>query len=189
MKYILIANNSNISSFNYIDSNSILVLFNNIIHIDNPIIYNHPNKFWVSRINQKFLNNPIIENDSYAGMHLFSKYYTLFKKIYLYTFPSDLNSAQYDIFRQQCDKYNILTDKILPIDDKIANLKKEVGYPKYKNMSTGFIFYHYLYRIDPGCKIILAGFTSDINKSYHHPSWEKVFFAKEYNKGQCEMLW
>lgn len=187
MKYILLANNSNFNTNIRIEENDTLVLFNYLIPFKEKIIPKHENKIWVLRINQSVFYNKNISK-IYAGSELLFKYEKLFKKICFYNSPKYLPENIQKISIKEIDMIN-KPEKIIEIDKYVENLKKEIAYPKYKNMSTGLIYYNYLQKKEPGCKILLAGFTSEVNKNYHHASWERNYFKKELNSGRCEMLW
>lgn len=187
MRYVLIANNPNIIEFNFIQKCDNIIVFNYNIHVNK--IYNYINNItWICRINQKFLRSPNIDIESYAGINLINKYNNLMK-ICFYNSPKYLSDNIKEICNKQICNTKISMNKILEIDKDVETLKKDISYPRYKNMSTGLLYYNYLQRVDPGCKIVLVGFTSDVNKSYHHASWERVFFQKQYDSGKCEMIW
>lgn len=184
--YILLANNTKSQKPIIFAENAEIVLFNNSIYL--PRI-EHKNITIVSRIKTLFLITENPNDEIYAGLNTIKACQKSWNKVCFYHSPKYLPDNLKDIWNKKFTDAKIPNNKILEIDKDVENLKKDISYPKYKNMSTGLIYYNYLQRIDPGCKIILAGFTSDVNRSYHHASWERVFFQKQYDSGKCEMIW
>lgn len=187
MKYILLANNSTFKTKVKFDKEDILVMFNYLFPLKNLDIQNHQNKMWILRINQLIYKN--INGIAYAGYEMLESYQSLFKQICFYDSPRHINEPIQTICQNQIKAANILQEKIIEIDTDVKELKKDIAYPKYKSMSTGLIIYGYLKKTQPEVKIVLAGFTSEINKSYHHASWERRFFEKEYKIGGCDIIW
>jgi hypothetical protein len=186
MKYILFANNSSFKTKVQPDEEDIVVMFNYLFPLKNLDIKNHQNKIWILRINQSIFHN--INGIAYAGYEMLESYQYLFNQICFYDSPEYVSEPTQKVCKDQINRANIPKEKIIQIDADVKELKRDILYPKYKSMSTGLIMYGYLKKTQPEKKILLAGFTSEVNKSYHHASWERVFFTKEYARGRCEIL-
>lgn len=185
--YFLLANNKlNLKNNLSFDKNAQIIIFNKSIYLNQ---IKHNNISIISRIRTSFLKDPKIEDEMYAGLKEIAKYQNQFKTICFYNSARYMNENIKNLFIDKIQKFSIEKEKIIEIDKYVENLKKEIAYPKYKNMSTGLIYYNYLQKKEPGCKILLAGFTSEVNKNYHHASWERNYFKKELNSGRCEILW
>ena len=101
-----------------------------------------------------------------------------FKKIFIYPYDTQISKLWNET-------YNI---NVCPMDFEINNIT--VKYPRFKNMSTGLITYHYIKNIKhTDDRIVLVGFTSQVNKYFHSSSWESRFFRQEVEKGCCELIW
>jgi hypothetical protein len=181
MIYYLLANNSavedrHIDQMN-LDQNNVLILFNYMIPMNFGKVKNYSKKYVFCRliIDQ---NVPQNHKPEYAGLVELESTSHLFEKICLHPYPEVLENTSIDL------------NKIISIDHNVVDFKKKYRYPRYKNMSTGFIVYNYIHTIkDINDKIILVGFTSEINRNYHHHSWEAKFFREEIKKGRCELIW
>jgi hypothetical protein len=184
--YILLANNKRFKKSIIFKKNTEIVLFNNSIYLSK---IEHENITIVSRIRTLFLTKENPDDEIYAGLNSIKTFQKNWNKVCFYHSPKYLPKNLKEIWDKKFADIKISDNKILEIDKDVANLKQAISYPRYKNMSTGLIYYNYLQRTDPGCKIILAGFTSEINKNYHHASWERVFFQKQQDSGKCEIIW
>ena len=183
MKYYLLANNIDIQD-SHIDQielkDNILILFNYMIPMKFDKIKTYSKKYLFCRIIANVDKVSNIEAQ-YAGLGMGYDLIEYFQKIFLYPYPED--SRLYSNLQLN---HTIFSS----IDEKVADLKKISRYPKYKNMSTGFIVYNYICDIkNINDEIILVGFNSDINKNYHHPNWEAKFFRDQVQKKKCRIIW
>ena len=193
MIYYLLANNYEIQDYHInqikID-NSTLILFNYMFPIKKfERVKNHPNKYLFCRLVGDYEDKN--ENKApYAGLELLSSYKDLFQKIYIYPCPDYLEKEKFNNYKEYLLKSHINSDLLECIEDKIGDLKKISRYPRYKNMSTGFVVYNYIKQFkSEQDSIVLVGFTSDINQNYHHRSWEAKFFRNQIQNKICEIIW
>ena len=182
MTYYLLANNTNLSNshIEQIDygKNNVLILFNYRIPMKFDKVYYHSNKYLFCRLKSEVDNDE--KSITYAGLEDIENHYTRFSKIFIY--PYNIDVAK-NIEKQ----YNICIHHMEPL---VNNLKILSRYPRFKNMSTGFIVYNYIKLIkNINDSIILVGFTSQLNRDYHNPNWEAKFFREELTKGSCEIIW
>jgi hypothetical protein len=181
MIYYLLANNSAIKDHHIdqmdLDQNNVLILFNYMIPMSFGKVKNYTKKYVFCRliIDQNISTG---EKPMYSGLEELRSTSHLFEKICLHPYPEVL------------EHISINLDRIISIDNDVVDFRKKYRYPRYKNMSTGFIVYNYIDKIkNVDDKIILVGFTSEINRNYHHHSWETKFFREEIKKGKCELIW
>lgn len=182
MIYYLLANNNEIQNHHIekidYDENNILILFNYRLPMKFDKVRGHNNKYLVCRLRSDFQEqeNSVV----YAGMENIENDYGKFAKIFMC--PYNINIA-----KPIEQMYNISIHHMEPLVD---NLKTLTRYPRFKNMSTGFMAYNYVKLIkNIDDSIVLVGFTSQINKHYHNPSWEAKFFREEVSNKSCEIIW
>jgi hypothetical protein len=147
-------------------------------------VKDHPKKYLFCRLlGDDQITSPLMA--PYAGLEMLGEYGDLFEKIYMYPCPETLNEQKFENYTKHIQNFNIEC-----IDDKVSNLKIDSRYPRYKNMSTGFIVYDYIKKNKlKNDSIVIIGFTSDINRNYHHPNWEGKFFRNELYNKECVEIW
>ena len=193
MRYILVANNKKLNSqivdeLSLDPQNDILIFFNYMWPFFTfEKLKNHPRKFYVGRqrpIKTETLKTP------YAGIDLIKENEHLFEKIIFHSHPDFMQSSKnYESLKSAIDAFNFDPTKQDTLEPISNGIRKEIEYPKGKNMSTGIIVYEYVKRIkEPHDDILLLGFTSELAKKFHNDDWEATYFRSQIKKNICKSI-
>jgi hypothetical protein len=193
MRYVLIANNKKLNSdfINKIEldaKNDILIFFNYMWpYFTFEKLRNHPRKFYIGR------QRPVKEETKhipYAGIDLVKEHENEFEKIFFHTCPDHMKKSEnYDMLKNAVDSFNFDPNKLDCLEPISNGIRKDIGYPKGKNMSSGIIAYEYIKRIkEPHDDILLVGFTSELAKKFHNDDWESNYFRSQIKRNICKSI-
>lgn len=191
MRYILIANNKKLSDYTIdqidLKDDDIVILFNDMFAFRYDKIKYFPNKWWVGR---QLPIKPEMPFRSFAGIDLVKENEHLFKKIVVHSCPCVFDQSKnrtQKFLQERVDSYNFDPNKLWCLEPYSDGVRKMIGYPKGKNMSSGIIVYGALQRLKkPEDEILLVSFTSELTKSFHNDIWEARFFRNEIKNNRCK---
>lgn len=190
MKYVLVANNKKLTneivSTLTLSHDDILIFFNYMWpFFQFEHLRKHPNKIFIGR------QRPIKPNTvhlPYAGIDLVKEHEQEFQKIIFHSHPKFLSDKNENKKRlvDGIDFYNFDPSKQDYLEPISQNIRKNIGYPTGRNMSTGIITYNYVHAIKkPQDDIVLLGFTSELARSFHNDSWEVNYFKQQITTQKC----
>lgn len=193
MRYFIIANNKKLSQhiIDQVqpDEKDIIVLFNDMYAFYYDSIKKHPRKWFIGRQLPFKQDMPF---RSFAGLDEVKEYERFFEKIIVHSCPCvfDQNKNRTQKFLQErLDCYNFDPNKLDCLEPESDGVRKLIGYPKGKNMSSGVIAYNAIHRIKkPEDEVVLVAFTSELTKSFHNDTWEAQFFQNEIKQNRCTSI-
>lgn len=190
MKYILVANNKKLTQ-PIVDTldvqpNDKLIFFNYMWpFFQFESLRQHKHNIYIGR--QRPVK-PTTIHLPFAGIDLVKNNEDKFETIIFHSHPKFLSDSSENKRRLQdgIDFYNFNSAKLGYLEPESKNIRKIIGYPVGKNMSTGIIAYNYYKQIkNSNDDIVLFGFTSELARSFHNDTWEVNYFKKQISSGQC----
>lgn len=188
MKYYIIANNTQLTQESIdkidLDGNNVLVLFNYLWPLRFNSIIEYANKICISR-----QTIPGERKEKYANIAGIRTSQDLFKKIYFHVHPSQMSIQHGLSYQKEIDNYSFESSKLGILDSDLINIRKDIGYPLGKSISTGLFMIEYLSRTkSPEDQIIIVGFTSDISNKHHNSQWEKLYMLHQINLNKYSFI-
>lgn len=188
MKYYIIANNTQLTQESIdkidLDGNNVLVLFNYLWPLRFNSIIEYANKICISR-----QTIPGERKEKYANIAGIRTSQDLFKKIYFHVHPSQMSIQHGLSYQKEIDNYSFESSKLGILDSDLINIRKDIGYPLGKSISTGLFIVEYLSRKKfPEDQIIIVGFTSDISNKHHNSQWEKLYMLNQINMNRYSFI-
>lgn len=193
MKYILIANNKQLTSQIVdsltVDQQDIVVFFNYMWpYFQFDKLKSFQNNIFIGR--QRPIK-PETVKFPFAGIDLVKQNEDKFQKIIFHSHPKFFSDSSETKKRLQdgIDLYNFDPKRIDYLEPVSNGIRKKIGYPKGKNMSTGIIAYNYFQEIkNKQDEILLFGFTSELARSFHNDSWEVNYFTNQIKQNKCQSI-
>lgn len=193
MRYILVANNKKLNSdmlkkLELDSKNDILIFFNYMWpFLTFEKLRNHPRKYYIGRQRP---NKPETQHIPYAGIDIAKEHEDKFEKIIFHSHPDHMKVSEHQIIlKKAIDSFNFDPNKLDKLEPVSDGIRKAIGYPKGKNMSSGIIAYEYIKRIkELHDDILLLGFTSELAKKFHNDDWEATYFRSQIKKNICKSI-
>lgn len=188
MKYYIIANNTQLTEESIdkidLDGNNVLVLFNYLWPLRFKSIIEYTNKICISR-----QTIPGERKEKYANIAGIRISQDLFKTIYFHVHPSQMSVHHGLSYQKEIDNYSFESSKLGVLDSDCINIRKDIGYPLGKSISTGLFILEYLSRTkSPEDQIIIVGFTSNISNKHHNSQWEKLYILNQINLNKYSFI-